>query len=59
MVSYSMEYPIGHFESAVLAVFPPNLLPTPSLLLEGGVWEKEETPILCKHCSTMVFYQHC
>jgi len=28
--SYGMEYPFGHFRSAVLAVSPPKLLPTPA-----------------------------
>lgn len=32
MTAHSMEYPFGQFGSAVPAVFPPNLLPTPSLL---------------------------
>ncbi|PKU31525.1 rna-directed dna polymerase from mobile element jockey-like [Limosa lapponica baueri] len=40
MTSYGMEYPFGQFESAVPALSPPSLLPTPSLLAFGmGVME--------------------
>jgi len=34
--SYFMEYPLGQFGSAVLGLSPPKILPTPSLLGEGG-----------------------
>ena len=36
--SYGMEYPFGQFGSAVLAVSPPKILPTPSLLVRGECW---------------------
>lgn len=33
--SHGMEYPFGQFWSAVLAMFPPKILPIPNLL-DGG-----------------------
>ena len=36
--SYGMEYPFGQFGSAVLAMSPPKILPTPSLLVGGQCW---------------------
>jgi len=36
-MSYGMEYPFGQFGSAALAMSPPKILPTPSLLVEGGM----------------------
>ncbi|GAB0203719.1 mitochondrial enolase superfamily member 1 [Grus japonensis] len=55
MRSYGMEYPFGQFGSAVLAVSPPKILPTPNLLAFGGEggdvgetegrdWENAEPP---------------
>lgn len=36
--AYEIEYPFGHFGSAILAVSSPKLFPTPSLLaFEAGV----------------------
>ena len=44
--SYGMEGPFGQFGSAVLAVSPPRILPTPSLLGErGGMLERQ--PCCC------------
>lgn len=38
MAAYEIEYPFGHFGSAILAVSSPKLFPTPSLLaFEVGV----------------------
>ena len=45
---YGMEYPFGWFRSAALVMFPPHLLPTPSLLALGGL---EGVLMLCQHCS--------
>lgn len=60
-----VDYPPDQFWSAVPALCPPNLLPTPCLLTrvrwggEGG----KKTLTLCKHCSattkTPACYQHC
>ncbi|KAK4826939.1 hypothetical protein QYF61_012788 [Mycteria americana] len=44
------EYPFGQLRSAVLAVSPPNLSPTLSLLIVEAAW-KAEVLRLCKHCS--------
>jgi len=44
-----MGYPFGQFGSAVLAIFAPKVLPTPSLLVKGNVGEAAS--ILCEHCS--------
>ena len=41
LTSYGMEYPFGYFGSAVLAMSPSKILPTPSLMAfggEGGKW---------------------
>ena len=47
--SYGMEYPFGQFGSAVLAMSPPKILPTPSLL--GGGGNVGETALmLWEHC---------
>ena len=58
----TVEYPFGHFGSAVLALSPPNLLPTPSLLGFGGGVVGETASMLWEHCSavakTLVCYQH-
>lgn len=35
-MSYGMEYPFGEVGSAVLAMFPPKILPTTSLVVKGG-----------------------
>lgn len=48
--SPGMEYPSGHFESAVQAVSPPNFLLTPSLFTEEAQWKKDKALPLCKHC---------
>ncbi|KAK4806218.1 hypothetical protein QYF61_001141 [Mycteria americana] len=37
-MSYGMEYPFRQFGSAVLAMSPPKILPTPSLLVRGECW---------------------
>jgi len=56
-----MEYPFGQFGSAVLAMFPPKILPTPSLLAFVGGNIGETSLMLCKYCSavakTLVYYQ--
>ena len=40
--SYGMEYPFGQFGSAVPAMSPPKILPTPSLLGEAeGMLERQ------------------
>jgi len=39
-MSYGMEYPFDQFGSAVLAMSPPKILATPSLLGGGGMLEK-------------------
>ena len=49
--SYGMEYPFGQFGSAVLAVSPPKLLPTPSLLL-GGMLERSLGAVTKPWCVT-------
>lgn len=54
---YGIQYLFGQFGSAVLAVYTPTLLPTPSLLTVGGKkgaqWEMEKTLLLCKHCGAI------
>ena len=35
MMLYGMEYLFGQFRSAILVAFPPNVLPTPSLIAKG------------------------
>ncbi|GAB0188310.1 hypothetical protein GRJ2_001296300 [Grus japonensis] len=50
-MSCSMEYPFGQFGSVVLATFPPNLLPAPSLLAEKS--DGGGKLMLCKHPSAM------
>ena len=42
MTSHGMEYPVGQFGSAVLAVSPPKFL-CPSSLLAGWAWEAEKS----------------
>lgn len=37
LMSYGMEYPFGQFRPAVPVVFPPRILPTPSLLIGEGM----------------------
>jgi len=49
MMLYGMEYTSGPFESAVLSVCNPSVLPTPAYLLWGQS-EKRKALILCKHC---------
>lgn len=54
------EYPFCQFGSAVLALSPTHLLPTPSLLTRRSVcvcvcaeWDTEKALTLCKHCSVI------
>ena len=64
--SYGMEHPFGQLGSAVLAMSPHKLLPTPSLLAfgVGGVGGQfgEMALMLWEHCpgvaKTLVCYQH-
>lgn len=47
---HGISYFFGQFGSAVLAVFPPNLLPNPSLLSGAAVRDGEDNvQTLCKH----------
>ena len=63
MTSYGMGYPFGQLGSAVPAVSPPNLLPTPSLLTGRAEQQKEKASMLRRHCSatakTRGCCQHC
>ncbi|KAJ7424018.1 rna-directed dna polymerase from mobile element jockey-like [Pitangus sulphuratus] len=55
-MSYGMEYLFGQIGSAVLAMSPPNLLPTPRLLAFGGrvmVVAGNTVSMLWKHCSAV------
>jgi len=45
------DIPFGQLGSAVPAVSPHSLLPTPNLLAGEVVWEAEKTLILCKRLS--------
>jgi len=47
---YFMEYAFGRFRSAALAMSPPHLLPTPSLL---ALERLESVLILSQHCSVI------
>lgn len=62
MIWYGMEYPFGHFGSALPAGSPPSCLYAPSLLTDGVVWEAGKVSTLCKHCSEIakisLNYQH-
>jgi len=52
--SYGMKYLLGRFRSVVLAMSPPKLWPTPSLLAFGGEGEAGETTLmLWEHCSAV------
>jgi len=42
IILYGMEYPLGQFESAILALYLDKFLPTPSLLAGGCTEGKEE-----------------
>lgn len=61
-ISCGVEYPFGQRGAAVPAVSPPVFLHTPSPLTRVAEWEKEESAMLCKHCSaigkTLLWYQH-
>jgi len=62
MTSHGTEHPFGQLGSAVLAVSPPRLLCTPSLLLGRAVWEAEKPLTESKHylatTKPSVCYQH-
>lgn len=52
MTLYGIEYSFGQLDLTFLAVSPPIILPTPSLLAEGAEWEKTKLT-LCKYCSVL------
>lgn len=66
---HKMSLNASAFSSWLLAIFNKylsnvffrisQLLPIPRLLLGEVVYEEEKTPVLSKHCSSTVCYQHC
>jgi len=57
-----MEHPFSQLGSAALAVSPPKILLTLSLLAEGTEWQQEKPLTLCKHslavAKTLAYYLH-